>query len=386
MPSTQNIYAKLLEALDRLYAEPEELYNLQQRVTFIEQNGGGGGGGGVPQAVLNRITDNENDITSINSSLSTLSTQQGTNTSSIGTLNTTVSGFTSTINSLNSNVSSLSSSVSSLSTSVTANTNSITALDNDLTTAENSIDSIDTRLTTAEGTITTQGTSIGTLNSNLTSLTGRVTTAETDIINLETDVAAITSNVPLQVNDEGTELTAGATSLNFTGAGVTATNVGNAVTINVPGGSSGGGGGSASNEFIALRLGLTQTSTRVLTQDSGILDWNDIVSNTSSNYTYTASSGDITVVSAGIYLISINYFSGSLIGNDRESIGCGVDVNGTIVARTGVGSPNDNQFVFGTSLTCVASLSANSLVRLRGQSNITFNVSPNSNALIMKLA
>lgn len=47
----------------------------------------------------------------------------------------------------------------------------------------------------------------------------------------------------LTVQDEGSTLTSAATSLNFTGAGVTATNTGGAVTIDIPGG---GGGGSTS--------------------------------------------------------------------------------------------------------------------------------------------
>jgi len=38
----------------------------------------------------------------------------------------------------------------------------------------------------------------------------------------------------ISVSDEGTLLTAGVTSFNFTGAGVTATAAGNAVTVNVP--------------------------------------------------------------------------------------------------------------------------------------------------------
>ncbi|MGL4297341.1 MAG: hypothetical protein ACRCTG_16655 [Aestuariivirga sp.] len=46
------------------------------------------------------------------------------------------------------------------------------------------------------------------------------------------------SSIP--VSDEGTQITAGVTSLNFTGAGITASAAGNAVTVNVP-----GGGGSS---------------------------------------------------------------------------------------------------------------------------------------------
>jgi hypothetical protein len=45
----------------------------------------------------------------------------------------------------------------------------------------------------------------------------------------------------LAIKDEGTTLTFSATSLNFTGAGVVATNVGSDVTVNI----AGGGGGSS---------------------------------------------------------------------------------------------------------------------------------------------
>jgi len=56
------------------------------------------------------------------------------------------------------------------------------------------------------------------------------------------DAADVGASVPIVVQDEGTTLTSAATSLNFTGAGVTATNSGGAVTIDIPGG---GGGGTA---------------------------------------------------------------------------------------------------------------------------------------------
>lgn len=39
----------------------------------------------------------------------------------------------------------------------------------------------------------------------------------------------------ITVSDEGSQLTATATSLNFVGAGVTATNTGGAVTVTIPG-------------------------------------------------------------------------------------------------------------------------------------------------------
>jgi len=51
----------------------------------------------------------------------------------------------------------------------------------------------------------------------------------------------------ISVSDEGTLLTSGVTSFNFTGAGVTATAATNAVTVNVPG----GGTSTGSNIFLA---------------------------------------------------------------------------------------------------------------------------------------
>jgi hypothetical protein len=56
----------------------------------------------------------------------------------------------------------------------------------------------------------------------------------------------------IAVSDEGTQLTPAATSLNFTGAGVTATNTGGAVTVNI----AGGGGGVTIDDVIAFSIAL----------------------------------------------------------------------------------------------------------------------------------
>jgi hypothetical protein len=54
----------------------------------------------------------------------------------------------------------------------------------------------------------------------------------------------------ITVQDEGTSLTTNATSFNFTGAGVTASNSGGAVTVNIPPG--GGSGGTSRSKTLAL--------------------------------------------------------------------------------------------------------------------------------------
>jgi hypothetical protein len=67
-----------------------------------------------------------------------------------------------------------------------------------------------------------------------------------------TGAAGTGSNI--SVSDEGTLLTSGVTSFNFTGAGVTATAATNAVTVTIPGGGS-GGNGSGGNIFLADYFG-----------------------------------------------------------------------------------------------------------------------------------
>jgi len=71
---------------------------------------------------------------------------------------------------------------------------------------------------------------------------------------IEIAVEAASSGGPLAIEDESVILTAAATSIDFTGAGVTATTVGSDVTVNIP---SGGGGGTLQD---TLDLGAIATS------------------------------------------------------------------------------------------------------------------------------
>lgn len=57
-----------------------------------------------------------------------------------------------------------------------------------------------------------------------------------------------TKSGAISVSDEGVALTSGLASVNFTGAGVTATTIGGAVTVNVPG----GGGGSVTVDGVSV--------------------------------------------------------------------------------------------------------------------------------------
>ncbi len=73
------------------------------------------------------------------------------------------------------------------------------------------------------------------------------------------------SGTSIPVSDEGTQITAGVTSFNFVGAGVTATNSSNDVTVTIPGGSSGSG---TVTSVSALTLGTSGTDLSSSVADS----------------------------------------------------------------------------------------------------------------------
>jgi hypothetical protein len=94
------------------------------------------------------------------------------------------------------------------------------------------------------------------------------------------------------VYDEGALLTSGVTSFDFTGAGVTATAVGTAVTVNVPGG--GGSGGSYARTSFTATAGQT-TFTATYTVGYVQVYVNGVLLNGSD---YTATSGTSVVLAA----------------------------------------------------------------------------------------
>jgi len=67
---------------------------------------------------------------------------------------------------------------------------------------------------------------------------------------------SITISKQIAIQDEGVLKTSDVNSIDFTGAGITATNVGNAVTVNVPGG---GGGGTAGGPHLITQYQLSNT-------------------------------------------------------------------------------------------------------------------------------
>lgn len=92
---------------------------------------------------------------------------------------------------------------------------------------------------TLTGSVTTTGNL--TLGGTLSLTSSQVTTA-----------LGFTPSSTITVKDEGTSLTTSAASIDFVGAGVTATTTGNNVTVTIPGGGGGGGSGTTTN---ALSIG-----------------------------------------------------------------------------------------------------------------------------------
>lgn len=80
-----------------------------------------------------------------------------------------------------------------------------------------------------------------------------VTLVYNDAANTLTVNSTATGGGAVAVNDEGVPLTAAVTSLDFVGAGVTATNTLGAVTVTIPGG--GGGSGLTSSQIMARTTG-----------------------------------------------------------------------------------------------------------------------------------
>jgi hypothetical protein len=101
------------------------------------------------------------------------------------------------------------------------------------------------------------------------------------------------------VSDEGTLLTSGVTSFNFTGSGVTATAATNAVTVNIPGG--GGGGLTYSRTSFTATAGQT-TFTVTYTAANVEVFVNGVLLATSE---YTATNGTSVVLGTGAGVSSI---------------------------------------------------------------------------------
>lgn len=135
---------------------------------------------------------------------------------------------------------------------------------------------------------------------------------------------ALQGTAPLIVQDESVNVTTAATTLNFVGAGVTATNASGVVTVTIPGG---GGGGSA---ITVQDEGSTLTT--------GATSFNFIGAGISA----TNSGGAVTVNVSGVPNVTTN---NRLLGRatsgagaaEEITIGSGLSLSGGILTTTGGG-------------------------------------------------
>ncbi len=100
----------------------------------------------------------------------------------------------------------------------------------------------------------------------------------------------MSTNTALTIQDEGTTLTSGARTINFTGSGVTATTSGDDVTVNITGG---GGGGSGTVTSVSWTGGIVSVATPTTTPAFTIAGTSGGIPYFSSSSTW-ASSGALT--------------------------------------------------------------------------------------------
>lgn len=142
------------------------------------------------------------------------------------------------------------------------------------------------------------------------------------------------SGTPLSVLDEGSSLHSDVASLNFVGVGVTATNIGNAVTVTIPGGSGGSGistvnttlpiTGDGVGSNVGLLLSVDANNAAILGSDSGI-------------YVASESGNILEALDEGSSLVN-NVSSLNFVGAGVTATNIGTAVTVTIPGGSGGGS------------------------------------------------
>jgi hypothetical protein len=136
----------------------------------------------------------------------------------------------------------------------------------------------------------------------------------------------------ISVSDEGSVLTSGVTSFNFTGSGVTASAVGTAVTVNIPGG--GGSGGYTRTTYTATAGQTTFSATYTVNYVEVYL--NGILLGTAD---YTATNGTTVV-------LAVAAAAGDLV----DIVALNISFTSGV---TSVGTPTSNQLAAWTGSTSI---------------------------------
>ena len=169
------------------------------------------------------------------------------------------------------------------------------------------------------------------------------------------------SGSTLRIQDEGSNLAnTPHQALNFTGAGVTASDAGGGVaTINIP------GGAAASANIAQYRNNANQTIATTATTVA--LNANDF-----QDSNYSRSGENITINTAGVYKISYSAYYDTT-ANARRTLEVWVEKNTSeiIPSRSAGYSRNQTDDTASVSATFMVELATNDVLRLRGQSTGT---------------
>jgi uncharacterized coiled-coil protein SlyX len=199
----------------------------QVRISSTEGSGSGSGSGSgagssgtyatLPIAI-SQVTNLASSLSSINTALTTVQTNDtGLTTTvnglgtTVGALNTTVTGMNTTLNTLGTTVTGQSTTIAGLNTTVTGQGTTLTNLGNTvaglnttLTSQGSSLSSLNSTVTGLSSTVTTQGTTISGLNTSLGSLNTTVASNGAAITNLTTNLGSLTTAVAGNTSSIGT--------------------------------------------------------------------------------------------------------------------------------------------------------------------------------------
>lgn len=141
-------------------------------------------------------------VTGVQNSIGSLNTTVGGLQTSLGTANSSISGLQTSLGSLNSTVTGLQTSYGTLNTSVTGLQSSVTALNsttsglqNSLTTVTNNVGSLQTSNSTLNQTVGGIQSSVTSLNNSVGSLQSSVNTLTPSVSGLQTSLASLTTSV-----------------------------------------------------------------------------------------------------------------------------------------------------------------------------------------------
>lgn len=155
----------------------------------------------------------------------------------------------------------------------------------------------------------------------------------------------MSTNSTVVVQDEGTTITSGVRSINFTGAGVTATASGDSVTVDV----TGGGGGSVTNVTGTAPVVSSGGATPAISLASGYGDTQNPYASKTANFVLAAPNG-----SAGVPTFRA-VVAADIPTLNQNTTGTAANVTGIVAVANGGSGTATPSLVAGTNVTITGS-------------------------------